>query len=140
MFSIKELVEDDLHGVEPVHQRGPAAGRDTDVVVPLAEVPHPHLIEVVQAGRFCDGLLEFGVRAWVGEDYVRGIDFEEIQIAEDVVVGQVADLDEDQHDERDEEKDAGGDSEALSVLRSRSQIGFREIGRCFRVGEGRCGG
>ena len=86
MFSFQELVEDDLHGVEPVHQRGPAAGRDADVVVSFTEVPHAHLVEVVQAGRFGDGLLELRGRAWVREYDVCGVDFEEIEIAQDVVV------------------------------------------------------
>ena len=47
LFPVEELVENDLHGVEPVHQRGPAAGRDANVVVALAEVPHAHLVKVV---------------------------------------------------------------------------------------------
>ena len=38
-FSGKELIYDDLHRIEPVHELGLAAGRNPHIIVPFTEIP-----------------------------------------------------------------------------------------------------
>lgn len=86
----QQLVEQDLHRVEPVQRaRGRAVG-DALVVVALAEVPQPDLVEIVEAERAREGVDEDDV-AGARRDDVGQVEGEEVGAADAGLIGCVAD-------------------------------------------------
>ena len=118
---VQQLVEQDLHGIEPEPDRRLGARRDALVVKTLAEVPQPDLVEVVQA----QGLRALlPARRGLGYD-LGDVNLEEPQVLYALHVGQVADLYHYQHDHRQEEHERREDREALPVAGRVAQVGFR---------------
>lgn len=107
----QEFVQDDVDRVEPVERLGRAAVGDALVVVALAEIPQSHLIEIVEADGLGDAVDEGGVRERRRDD-VREADPEKVRRADDGLVVDVADLDEDEENRRQEVGEAGVDAEA----------------------------
>ena len=108
--AIEHLIDHDLYRVEPIHQDRLAARRDARILGPFAEVPQANLVEVFQADQSgTDRLLAAAVRHDAAD-----VDLEEPEVADDVHVGHVADVDEEEEDERDGEEDGGEDGEALA--------------------------
>ena len=73
---------------------------DALVVVALAEVPQTDLVEVVEPDGAGDTVDEDGIGDGEGND-VGEIDFEEVGFAEDGLVGEIADADEQEEDPGD---------------------------------------
>ena len=110
-FTLEEFVEEDLNGVEPVEHRRLAARCDALLLEPGTEIPKPDLIEVMQADGF---RARRPCGAARGND-VADVDLEEPQIFKDSHVGDVSDLDHDQHHHCHEEHEGREDGETFPV-------------------------
>lgn len=86
----QELVEQDLHRVEPVEWFGVGAVCDSLIVVAFAEVPEADLIEIVEAEGAGEGIDELDVICRGGDD-VGEVEGVEVGVADDGLVVDVAD-------------------------------------------------
>ena len=115
VITVQELVDENLDRVEPVHQLRLAASRDALVVVPFAKVPHSDLVEVVQPSLFGQRVSRLLVSE-AGDDNIAHVNLKEIEVAEDVLVRQVADLHEDKENERNDEQERCEYRKPLAML------------------------
>ena len=121
-FAFEQFVEEDLNGVEPVEYGRLAACCYALLLEPSAEIPEPDLIEVVQA----DG---FGACCPCGSarrNDVANVDLKEPQIFKDSHVGDVSDLDQDQHHHCHEEHEGREDGETFPVSCGIAEVGLRD--------------
>lgn len=114
--TVQELFEYDLHGVEPVEESGLAAGGNAHAVEAFTEAPHSDLVEVMEADGAGQAVEEAGV--WYARGYYpAGIELEKVNVAEDMVVRDVSDVDQDEEDQGDEEEEGGEDGKGFSSFR-----------------------
>ena len=78
-----------MQWVEPVQRLGLGAMRDALIVIALAEIPQPNLVEIVQPDRSRNTVDEEGIGDRQGDD-MRQIEFHEIRLAHDGTIGDVA--------------------------------------------------
>ena len=95
-----------MHGIEPVECSWFATGGDSFIIIAFTKIPQSHLVKVVQPDRACQAVDQLRVGC-AGRYDVAEIDLEEVDVSEDVVVGDIADVDKDEEDEADEEEEGG---------------------------------